>query len=76
VTAEPNWLRRFIIANLDLWERGNRRGATVADIATATGYPPRSITAELELMQADGLAVQVGSRWHPPPPVRPEGEEP
>ena len=64
VMAEPNWLRRFITANLRLWER-DERGVAVADIATATGCPVRSVTAELELMQADGLAVKTGGRWHP-----------
>lgn len=54
--SEPNWLRRFVVANLNLWERGDRRGAAVADIATAADVVPGDITAELELMQAEGLA--------------------
>jgi DNA-binding IclR family transcriptional regulator len=67
--SEPNWLRRFIVANLNLWDRGDKRGAAVADIATATGRAPGDITAELKLMQAEGLARRGDDeRWHPEAP--------
>jgi hypothetical protein len=67
--SEPNWLRRFIVANLNLWERGDKRGAAVADIATATGSAVGDVTAELELMRAEGLARRGDDeRWHPEVP--------
>lgn len=67
--SEPNWLRRFIVANLNLWERGDKRGAAVTEIATATGRAHGDITAELELMRADGLArCGDDGRWHPEVP--------
>lgn len=66
MAAEPNWLRRFVTANLDLWERGDGQGATVTDIAMAIGRSSQDVTAELELMEAEGLARRGDNRrWHP-----------
>ena len=76
-TADREWLRRFITANLKLCARPDA-GVTAAEIGVSIGQPGRVVESELHRMRAEGLVARYEAgdgrnrkvRWHLPNPRR------
>ncbi len=72
-TADREWLRRFITANLKLCARPDD-GRTAAEIGVSIGQPAREVDHELHQMRAEGLVARYEAgdgrnrrvRWHLP----------